>query len=131
MTFLGAYSCLCEQSESIVCVAVAQVTLPNRIQMALTEMQTSERAAELSGKQANFRNWLHINSLRETFLVGTEITQASDTNFTLDRNKHKKKQWMCSNEEMKSFGMSAAESHHLYASGRVFSCRAGPNAHDR
>ncbi len=41
-----------------------------------------------------------MNSLQETFLVGTENTQASKMNFPLDICEDKKRLRMCCNKEM-------------------------------
>lgn len=51
MTFQGAYSGVCEQPENNICVADAQVALPTRILMAVTQMQTSEVAATFVGER--------------------------------------------------------------------------------
>lgn len=73
-----------------VCVAVTRVALQNTFLKALTEMQTSE-SCSFVGKRQNFGDCLHMNSLRETFLVGAEISQASDAGVShWIENKHNK-----------------------------------------
>lgn len=117
---------VCEPSESI-WVADAQVTVPDRIQMALTQMQTSEVAAAFVGEQANFWNRLHINSLEETLQVWMENTQHSDMNFTVEIELDDKQEAALDVLQWRGEKFQ----HVLQMSHISSSWRAGPNVLDR